>query len=130
MKPMDDNDVRQRLLNYNAGRASQEVIAAAAEITRLRARVAELEDANRGLVRLNEATQARAEAAEAQVAALTAQLATARADAPEEAAGVADGYHQRAIEWAKTVRGLEKHIGETDSSCIAAAIRALKDAKP
>jgi hypothetical protein len=48
----------------------------------------------------------------------------------EEAAGVADGYHQRALDWAKTVRGLEKHIGETDSSHIAAAIRAIKDAKP
>jgi hypothetical protein len=56
------------------------------ENARLRARVSELEAANRGLVRLNEATQARAEAAEAQVAALTAKLATAREDALDAAA--------------------------------------------
>ena len=43
----------------------------------------------------------------------------------EAAARVAQDFHEKAIEWAKTVRGLEKHIGETDSSRIAAAIRAL-----
>jgi hypothetical protein len=52
-------------------------------------------------------------------------VASARKDALEEAARVADGYHQRAIAWAYTVRGLEKHIDATDSSRIAAAIRAL-----
>ena len=50
--------------------------------------------------------------------------AIARA-ALEKAAEIADEYHRRALEWAKTVRGLEQHIGETDSSRIAAAIRAL-----
>jgi len=45
----------------------------------------------------------------------------------EAAAKVADGYHQRALEWAKSVRGLEKHIGETDSSRIAAAIHAMRE---
>jgi hypothetical protein len=48
-------------------------------------------------------------------AALAAQI--------EADAEIADGFHQRAIEWAKSVRGLEKHIGETDSSRIAASIR-------
>jgi hypothetical protein len=54
-----------------------------------------------------------------------ARIATARKDALEEAARVADGYHQRAIEWAYTVRGLEKHIDATDSSRIATDSRAL-----
>jgi hypothetical protein len=52
--------------------------------------------------------------------------AVARA-ALEKAAEIADEYHRRALEWAKTVRGLEQHIGETDSSRIAAAIRALME---
>jgi hypothetical protein len=137
---MDDNDVRQRLLNYNAGRASQEVIAAAAEITRLRARVEALEKRDseaathvesviamrtgftgdmpyvgwKGLgLALNEALDAR-DAAEAQVAALTAQLATAREDAYEQAAQVVDA---------------RKSIIEVGTE-LSSRIRALKDAKP
>lgn len=51
--------------------------------------------------------------------------ADARAEALKEAAAIAQGYHDRAIKWAKTVRGLEQHIGETDSSRIASAILAL-----
>ena len=47
------------------------------------------------------------------------------AEALEAAAQIADEYHAKALEWAKTVRGLERHIGETDSSRIATAIRAL-----
>ena len=58
-------------------------------------------------------------------AALEAVLPMIRAEVLEEAAMVADGYHQRALAWARTVRDLEKHIDETDSSRIAAAIRAL-----
>lgn len=46
-------------------------------------------------------------------------------EALRRAAEVADGYHKRALEWAKKVRGLEQHVGETDSSRIAAGIRAL-----
>ena len=60
-------------------------------------------------------------------ACVKAALSTAREDALRDAAEVADGYHKRALEWAKTVRGLEKYIGETDSSRIAAAILALID---
>jgi hypothetical protein len=60
------------------------------------------------------------------VEAIGRMITQGRRDALEEAAQVADGYHQRAITWAKTVRGLDKHIDETDSSRIAAAIRALK----
>ena len=58
-------------------------------------------------------------------AAIGQMIQQAKRDALAEAARVADGYHQRAITWAKTVRGLDKHIDETDSSRIAAAIRAL-----
>lgn len=61
-------------------------------------------------------------------AALEAVLPMIRAQVGEEAAKVADGYHQRALAWARTVRGLEKHIDETDSSRIATAIRAMKGA--
>ncbi len=43
----------------------------------------------------------------------------------EQAAVIADGYHQRALEWAKKIRGLEQHIDKTDSSRIADDIRAL-----
>lgn len=62
---------------------------------------------------------------EAARAAIAAVLPMIRAEVLEEAAMVADGYHQRALAWARTVRDLEKHIDETDSSRIATAIRAL-----
>ena len=88
-------------------------------ITALRAQLAEVQReldvanaCNRGLVRLNEATEARADRAEA---ALAAQI--------EVDAGIADDFHRRAIEWAEKVKWFEKHIDETDSSRIAAAIR-------
>jgi hypothetical protein len=64
------------------------------------------------------------------IAELEAALATARREGMEDAAKIADGYHQRAIAWAKTVRGLDKHIDETDSSRIAATIRAALGEKP
>lgn len=54
------------------------------------------------------------------------RLASSANEALEEAAKIADGYHQRSLEWAKTVRGLAQYIEETDSSRIAAAIRTLK----
>lgn len=44
----------------------------------------------------------------------------------EMAAKVADGYHERALEWAKNVRGVAELISETDSSRIAAEVRAMK----
>ena len=53
--------------------------------------------------------------------------AAIREEALREAATVAQGYHERALEWAKKVRGLERYIGETDSSRIATAILALID---
>jgi hypothetical protein len=113
---------------------------AAAEITRLRARVEALEKRDseaathvesviamrtgftgempyvgwKGLgLALNEALDAR-DAAEAQVAALTAQLATAREDAYEQAAQVVDA---------------RKSIIEVGTE-LSSRIRALKDAKP
>lgn len=43
----------------------------------------------------------------------------------EAAAQVADGYHERALDWAKKVRGLSEHLSETDSSRIATAIRNI-----
>lgn len=46
----------------------------------------------------------------------------------QRAGGMADDFHKRALEWAKTVRGLEKHIDETDSSRIRDAILALAPA--
>ena len=64
-----------------------------------------------------------------QIAALRTCLATARNDALEEAARVADGYHEAAIKWAATY--VKQFDGETDSKRIAAAIRALKsETKP
>ncbi len=42
----------------------------------------------------------------------------------EACADIANEFHRKALLWAKKIRGLEKHIGETDSSRIAAAIRA------
>ena len=62
---------------------------------------------------LRKEAEARADRAEAE-----------RAAQIEVDAEIANDFHRRAIEWAKTVRGLEKHIGETDSSRIATAIRA------
>lgn len=53
-------------------------------------------------------------------------FAAVRNEALEEAAKVADGFHERALEWAKSVRGLTEHLTETDSSRIATAIRAMK----
>lgn len=53
-----------------------------------------------------------------------AEILLSRPSDYEADARIADDFHRRAIEWAKTVRGLEKHIGETDSSRIATAIRA------
>lgn len=50
-------------------------------------------------------------------------LVAERAAERERCAKIAEGFHERAVEWAKTVRGLEKLIDETDSSRIAAAIR-------
>jgi hypothetical protein len=153
---MDDNDVRQRLLNYNAGRASQEVIAAAAEITRLRARVEALEKRDseaathvesviamrtgftgdmpyvgwKGLgLALNEALDAR-DAAEAQVAALTAQLATAREDALQS---VLDNIRQWAWPQDGTYPPEEQAIQNTERwtvEFIESQIREMKDTKP
>ena len=42
-----------------------------------------------------------------------------------EAAAIAHAYHQKALEWAKKVRGLEQHVVETDSLRIANAILDL-----
>ena len=52
------------------------------------------------------------------------RLATARNDALEEAAKVAECYHEAAIKWAATY--VKQFDGETDSKRIAAAIRTLK----
>ena len=61
--------------------------------------------------------------------ALRTRLATARNDALEEAAKIADGHHEAAIKWAATY--VKQFDGETDSKRIAAAIRALKtETKP
>lgn len=60
-------------------------------------------------------------------AALKAAAPAIRKAALEEAAKVADEYHERAVDWAKTIRGLEELVTTTDSSRIAAAIRALAD---
>jgi hypothetical protein len=55
---------------------------------------------------------------------LREELATARDDALEEAAKVADGFHDAAMKWAEVYcKGFD---GETDSQRIAAAIRAMK----
>jgi chromosome segregation ATPase len=111
---MDDNDVRQRLLNYNAGRASQEVIAAAAEITRLRARLAEMEAdlayTNKRLEHAFERNERQAQTIDA----LTVALATAREDALEEAAQVVDA---------------RKSIIEVGTE-LSSRIREMKDTKP
>jgi hypothetical protein len=91
---------------------------AAAEITRLRARVAELtEDRVKSVLPLGpqiDTAVARAEAAEARVTELTVALATARADAYEQAAQVVDA---------------RKSIIEVGTE-LSSRIRALKDAKP
>lgn len=55
------------------------------------------------------------------------ELAEARAKALDEAATIADKFHADALKWAANVRGLSMFLDETDSSRIAAAIRALKD---
>ncbi len=65
----------------------------------------------------------------ARIAQLEAERDAARENALEEAAKVAVGFHERALDWAKNVRGLTEYIGETDSSRIAATIRALKDTR-
>lgn len=63
-----------------------------------------------------------------------APAAAARAEGRREglleAAGIADGYHQRALEWAKNIRGLEQHVGKTDSLRIADELRAAAEVSP
>ena len=51
--------------------------------------------------------------------------AAIRDAALREAALIAQNYHMNALEWAKKIRGLENHIGETDSLRIANDILAL-----
>ena len=51
--------------------------------------------------------------------------ATIREAALREAADIAISFHQNALEWAKTIRGLDRHIKETDSLRISAAILSL-----
>ncbi len=59
-------------------------------------------------------------------AALDAHTAREVAKALEEAAKVADGYHRSALDWsAARPAWFTKTVTETDSSRIAAAIRAL-----
>ena len=57
-----------------------------------------------------------------------AWLAKVKYEAREECAKIADGYHERACEWAEK-RGIRLHNDTTDSSRIAADIRASKEGK-
>lgn len=67
-----------------------------------------------------------AEECKRNIAALPAiDPAAIREAALREAAAIAQGYHEKALEWAKKVRGLEQYVGETDSLRIANAILAL-----
>jgi hypothetical protein len=66
------------------------------------------------------------EAQAAEIKRLRTHLAAVRDEVLEEAAKVADCFHERALEWAKSVRGLTEHLTETDSSRIATTIRAMK----
>jgi hypothetical protein len=68
----------------------------------------------------------RIEALTAENERLRTHLAAVRDEVLEEAAKVADCFHERALEWAKSVRGLTEHLTETDSSRIATTIRAMK----
>lgn len=63
-------------------------------------------------------------------AALTRARIEGRIEALEEAATIADKFHADALKWAANFRGLSMFLDETDSSRIAAAIRALKDRAP
>jgi len=55
----------------------------------------------------------------------TIDPAAIREAALKEAAEIALSFHQKAMEWAKTVRGLAQHIDETDSLRISNTILAL-----